>query len=38
LMANCEFEETWDYNLVPLLKQKPLELIKASTKTKQATN
>jgi len=38
LMANWEFEETWDYNLVPLLKQKPLELIKASTKTKQATN
>ena len=38
LMANWEFEETWDYNLVPLLKQKPLELIKASVKPKQVNN
>ena len=32
LMANWEFEETWDYKEVPLLKQKPVELIKASAK------
>jgi len=32
LMANWEFEETWDYTQVPLLKQKPLELIKESIK------
>ena len=32
LMANWEFEETWDYKEVPLLKQKPLELIKESIK------
>lgn len=32
LMANWEFEETWDYKQVPLLKQKPLDLIKASSK------
>jgi hypothetical protein len=32
LMANWEFEETWDYTQVPLLKQKPLELIKESVK------
>jgi hypothetical protein len=32
LMANWEFEETWDVSLVPLLEQKPLELIKLSVK------
>ena len=34
LLANWEFEETWDYNLVPLLKQKSPELIKVSTQKK----
>jgi len=34
LMANWEFEETWDYKQVPLLEQKPAELIKASAKKK----
>jgi len=38
LMANWEFEETWDYTLVPLLKQKPLELIKVSSKKAQGAN
>jgi len=32
LMANWEFEETWDYKLTPLLKQKPLELRKDTSK------
>jgi len=32
LKANWDFEETWDYNQLPLLKQKPPELIKVSTK------
>lgn len=36
LMANWEFEETWDYMSVPLLKQKPLELIKASVALKKS--
>ena len=30
LIKNWEFEETWDYNALPLLKQKPEELIKKS--------
>ena len=34
LMANWEFEETWDYKLVPLLKQKPVELRKDAAKQK----
>jgi len=38
LMANWEFEETWDYTSVPLLNQKPLELIKATAKKSQGTN
>ena len=38
LMANWEFEETWDYTLVPLLKQKPYELIKLSLKKSSGTN
>jgi len=37
-MANWEFEETWDYKEVPLLKQKPVELIKASVKKIQSNN
>ena len=37
-MANWEFEETWDYKQVPLLEQKPAELIKASVKKNQNTN
>ncbi|MDR3652040.1 MAG: Ig-like domain-containing protein [Paludibacter sp.] len=32
LMANWEFEETWDYTLVPLLEQKPAELMKSASK------
>ena len=32
LKANWDFEETWDYNKVPLLRQKPAELIKISSK------
>jgi len=35
LIKNWKFEETWDYNETPLLKQKPQELIKASTSSKQ---
>ncbi|MFA5045947.1 MAG: Ig-like domain-containing protein [Paludibacter sp.] len=35
LMANWEFEETWDYLQVPLLQQKPIELIKATSTKKQ---
>lgn len=34
LMANWEFEETWDYKLVPLLEQKPAELLKLAAKKK----
>ena len=34
LMANWEFEETWDYRVVPLLKQKPVELLKDGSKKK----
>jgi len=34
-MANWEFEETWNYRLVPLLKQKPTELIKDASKKKE---
>jgi hypothetical protein len=34
LMANWEFEESWDYRQVPLLKQKPLELLKMAPKKK----
>ena len=32
LKANWDFEETWEYNQVTLLKQKPAELIKVSAK------
>jgi len=32
LKANWDFEETWDNKLVPLLRQKPAELIKISSK------
>ncbi len=32
LRANWEFEETWDIQAVPLLEQKPKELIKDATK------
>lgn len=32
LKANWEFEETWDYKAVPLLKQKPVELLKDDPK------
>lgn len=35
LKANWEFEETWDYEQIPLLKQKPLELFKTNYKTNQ---
>ncbi len=38
LMANWEFEETWDYTKVPLLEQKSPELIKISVKKNQTTN
>jgi hypothetical protein len=34
LIKNWKFEETWDYNETPLLKQKPQELIKESSSTK----
>jgi hypothetical protein len=36
LMANWVFEETWDYLQVPLLQQKPPELIKASLAIKKS--
>ena len=36
LKANWEFEETWDYKSVPLLLQKPVELIKDASKKKDA--
>ena len=32
LMANWEFEETWDYKQIPLLEQKPIELRKDNGK------
>lgn len=35
LKANWEFEETWDYKLVPVLKQKPTELQKDASKKKE---
>lgn len=35
LMANWEFEETWNYEAVPLLKQKPAELMKDASKKKE---
>jgi len=34
LKANWEFEETWDYTLLPVLLQKPVELIKDASKKK----
>ncbi|NDP20572.1 MAG: hypothetical protein GZ091_05785 [Paludibacter sp.] len=34
LMANWEFEETWDYKKIPLLQQKPVELMKDGSKKK----
>ena len=33
LKANWDFEETWDYNQIPLLEQKPAELRKLAKKT-----
>jgi hypothetical protein len=36
LMANWEFEETWDYKAIPLLKQKPVELLKDVSKKKES--
>jgi len=36
LKANWEFEETWDYKLVPLLLQKPSELLKDASKKKDS--
>lgn len=38
LKANWEFEETWDYTEVPLLKQKPAELLKLAASKKKDTN
>jgi hypothetical protein len=35
LLANWEFEETWDTSLLPLLRQKPKELIKDAGKKKE---
>ncbi|MFT3753065.1 MAG: Ig-like domain-containing protein [Paludibacter sp.] len=35
LMANWEFEETWNYETVSLLKQKPAELMKDTSKKKE---
>jgi hypothetical protein len=32
LKANWEFEETWNYNNIPLLNQKPAELLKLNSK------
>lgn len=34
LMANWEFEETWDWGITPLLEQKPAELIKDASAKK----
>ncbi|MEI8086031.1 MAG: Ig-like domain-containing protein [Paludibacter sp.] len=36
LKANWEFEETWDYKLLPLLQQKPVELLKDASKKKDS--
>lgn len=36
LKANWDFEETWDYKNLPLLQQKPAELIKLSAKKTQS--
>jgi hypothetical protein len=36
LKANWEFEETWEYKLVPLLLQKPIELRKDISKNKDS--
>ena len=38
LKANWEFEETWDYLEVPLLKQKPAELLKLAASKKKDAN
>lgn len=38
LKKNWDFEETWDYKNLPLLKQKPAELIKVSAKKTQPSN
>lgn len=34
LKSNWEFEETWDYKQLPLLQQKPIELLKDASKKK----
>ncbi|MEI7502480.1 MAG: Ig-like domain-containing protein [Paludibacter sp.] len=36
LKANWEFEETWDYKLIPLLLQKPVELLKDASMKKDS--
>ena len=38
LKANWEFEETWDYIQVPLLQQKPAELLKLAATKKKDNN
>jgi hypothetical protein len=38
LKANWEFEETWDYKALPLLEQKPKELLKESSSKKKDSN
>lgn len=38
LKANWEFEETWDYTQVPLLQQKPAELLKLAAAKKKDNN
>jgi hypothetical protein len=38
LKANWEFEETWDYTEIPLLKQKPAELLKLAASKKKDSN
>lgn len=38
LKANWEFEETWDYTQVPLLQQKPAELLKLAATKKKDNN
>ena len=35
LKANFEFTETWDHLAVPLLEQKPLEILKDANKKEQ---
>ena len=35
LKANWDFEETWDYNQIPILQQKPAELKKAGANSKK---